>query len=158
MIRAKMNSLVDPSIISLLYEASQAGVKIELIIRGMCSLYPNRQGLRENIRVISIIGQFLEHSRIFWLANGGSPEVYIGSADWMSRNLDRRIEAVTPIEDPEHRQKLERLLQLYLNDNQGAWDMQSDGTFTQRKPTNEAPERNSQIQLVKEWSKGIQSL
>tara|TARA_B100001758_G_scaffold223748_1_gene214615 strand:- start:211 stop:1092 length:882 start_codon:yes stop_codon:yes gene_type:complete len=157
-IRAKMNSLVDPSIISLLYEASQAGVKIELIIRGMCSLYPNRQGLSENIRVISIIGQFLEHSRIFWFANGGSPEAYIGSADWMSRNLDRRIEAVTPIEDPEHRQKLERLLQLYLNDNQGAWDMQSDGTFTQRKPTNEAPERNSQIQLVKEWSKGIQSL
>ena len=157
-IRAKMNSLVDPSIISLLYEASQAGVKIELIIRGMCSLYPNRQGLSENIRVISIIGQFLEHSRIFWFANGGSPEVYIGSADWMSRNLDRRIEAVTPIEDPEHRQKLERLLQLYLNDNQGAWDMQSDGTFAQRKPTNEGPERNSQIQLIKEWSNGIQSL
>jgi polyphosphate kinase len=157
-IRAKMNSLVDPSIISLLYEASQAGVKIELIIRGMCSLYPNRQGLSENIRVISIIGQFLEHSRIFWFANGGSPEVYIGSADWMSRNLDRRIEAVTPIEDPEHRQKLERLLQLYLNDNQGAWDMQSDGTFVQRKRTNETPERNAQIQLVKQWSKGIQSL
>ena len=138
-IRAKMNSLVDPSIIALLYEASQAGVVIELIIRGMCSLYPGRQGLSENIRVISIIGQFLEHSRIFSFANGGSPEVYIGSADWMSRNLDRRIEAVTPIEDPEHRQKLERLLQLYLDDNQGAWDMQSDGTFVQRKPENEDP-------------------
>ncbi|WP_392345491.1 polyphosphate kinase 1 [Parasynechococcus sp.] len=157
-IRAKMNSLVDPTIIALLYEASQAGVTIELIIRGMCSLYPGREGLSENIRVISIIGPFLEHSRIFSFANGGSPEVYIGSADWMSRNLDRRIEAVTPIEHPEHRQKLERLLQLYFNDNQGAWDMQSDGIFVQRKPENEASERNSQIQLIKEWSNGIQSL
>ncbi len=155
-IRAKMNSLVDPSIIALLYEASQAGVKIELIIRGMCSLYPGREGLSENIRVISIIGQFLEHSRIFSFANGGSPDMYIGSADWMSRNLDRRIEAVTPIEQPEHRQKLERLLQLYLNDNQGAWDMQSDGTFVQRKPDKEDPERNAQIQLVNEWNNGIQ--
>ena len=157
-IRAKMNSLVDPTIIALLYEASQAGVTIELIIRGMCSLYPSREGLSENIRVISIIGPFLEHSRIFSFANGGAPEVYIGSADWMSRNLDRRIEAVTPIEHPEHRQKLERLLQLYFNDNQGAWDMQSDGTFVQRKPENGDSERNSQIQLVKEWSNGIQSL
>ena len=157
-IRAKMNSLVDPTIIALLYEASQAGVTIELIIRGMCSLYPGCEGLSENIRVISIIGPFLEHSRIFSFANGGSPEVYIGSADWMSRNLDRRIEAVTPIEDPEHRQKLERLLQLYFNDNQGAWDMQSDGTFVQRKPENGDSERNSQIQLVKEWSNGIQAL
>ena len=157
-IRAKMNSLVDPTIIALLYEASQAGVTIELIIRGMCSLYPGCEGLSENIRVISIIGPFLEHSRIFSFANGGSPEVYIGSADWMSRNLDRRIEAVTPIEDPEHRQKLERLLQLYLNDNQAAWDMQSDGTFVQRKPENDTSERNSQIQLIKEWSNGIQSL
>ena len=158
MIQAKMNSLVDPSIIALLYEASQAGVTIELIIRGMCSLYPGREGLSENIRVISIIGQFLEHSRIFSFANGGSPEIYIGSADWMSRNLDRRIEAVTPIEHPDLRQKLERLLQLYFNDNQGAWDMQSDGTFVQRKPENETLERNSQIQLVSEWSNGIQSL
>ena len=99
-----------------------------------------------------------DSSRIFSFANGGSPEVYIGSADWMSRNLDRRIEAVTPIEDPEHRQKLERLLQLYLNDNQAAWDMESDGTFVQRKPENGDSERNSQMQLVKEWSNGIQSL
>ena len=108
--------------------------------------------------MISIIGPFLEHSRIFSFSNGGSPEVYIGSADWMSRNLDRRIEAVTPIEDPEHRLKLERLLQLYLHDNQAAWDMQSDGTFVQRKPENDASECNSQIQLIKEWSNGIQPL
>ena len=115
-IRAKMNSLVDSDIINLLYEASQAGVTIELIIRGMCSLYPGRKGLSETISVVSIIGQFLEHSRIFWFANGGAPEAYIGSADWMSRNLDRRVEAVTPVEEPELRLKLERLLELYLRD------------------------------------------
>ena len=97
-IRAKMNSLVDPNIINLLYKASKAGVKIELVVRGMCCLYPGRKGLSENIKVISIIGQFLEHSRIFWFANNGNSEAFIGSADWMRRNLDRRVEAVTPID------------------------------------------------------------
>ena len=155
-IRAKMNSLVDSEIISLLYEASQAGVTIELIIRGMCSLYPGREGLSETISVVSIIGQFLEHSRIFWFANGGAPEAYIGSADWMSRNLDRRVEAVTPIEEPELRVKLERLLELYLKDNRGAWDMQSDGSFVQRRPNNGEEERNSQLQLIEQWSRGIE--
>ena len=154
-IRAKMNSLVDSDIINLLYEASQAGVTIELIIRGMCSLYPGRKGLSETISVVSIIGQFLEHSRIFWFANGGAPEAYIGSADWMSRNLDRRVEAVTPIEDPELRLKLERLIELYLKDNRGAWDMQSDGSFVQRRPDNGEEERNSQLQLIEQWSQGI---
>ena len=154
-IRAKMNSLVDSDIINLLYEASQAGVTIELIIRGMCSLYPGRKGLSETISVVSIIGQFLEHSRIFWFANGGDPEAYIGSADWMSRNLDRRVEAVTPIEDPELRLKLERLIELYLKDNRGAWDMQSDGSFVQRRPDNGEEERNSQLQLIEQWSQGI---
>ena len=154
-IKAKMNSLVDPEIIALLYEASQAGVHIELIIRGMCSLYPGRKGLSETISVISIIGQFLEHSRIFWFANGGSAEVYIGSADWMSRNLDRRVEAVTPIEDPSLRRKLERLLELYIKDNRGAWDMQPDGSFIQRTPSNDDNECNSQIQLIDQWSQGL---
>ena len=92
---AKMNSLVDPEIIKLLYIASQEGVKIELIIRGMCCLYPQKKGLSENIKVTSIIGRFLEHSRIFWFNNDGDAEVFIGSADWMRRNLDRRVEAVT---------------------------------------------------------------
>ena len=155
MIRAKMNSLVDPGIIALLYEASQAGVQIELIIRGMCSLYPGREGLSENIKVISIIGQFLEHSRIFWFSNGGTPEVYIGSADWMTRNLDRRIEAITPVEETILREKLERLLQLYFDDNRGAWDMQEDGSFIQRQPCKNEVEQNSQVQLVSAWSEGI---
>ena len=154
-IRAKMNSLVDPEIIALLYEAAAAKVRIELVVRGMCSLYPGQQGLSESISVVSIIGQFLEHSRIFWFANGGSPEVYIGSADWMTRNLDRRVEAVTPVEEPALRDKLERLLSLYLNDNRGAWDMQSDGSFVQRQPADEDPERNSQRQLIDQWSQGL---
>ena len=158
MIRAKMNSLVDPEIISLLYEASQAGITIDLIIRGMCSLIPGKKGLSDNIRVISIIGQFLEHSRIFWFSNGGTPEVYIGSADWMTRNLDRRVEAVTPVEDPALQGKLERLLTLYLNDNRGAWDMHSDGSFTQRKPKNDEVERNSQVELINTWSQGLTAL
>ncbi|MAR07139.1 MAG: polyphosphate kinase 1 [Cyanobium sp. NAT70] len=153
-IRAKMNSLVDPGIISLLYEASQANVRIELIIRGMCCLYPGRKNLSENITVVSIIGPFLEHSRIFWFGNGSSPEAYIGSADWMPRNLDRRVEAITPVEEPELRQKLERLLDLYLKDNCGAWDMKTDGSFIQRRPGDEN-ELNSQMQLIEQWSKGI---
>ena len=155
LIRAKMNSLVDPDIIALLYEAAAANVRVELIIRGMCSLYPGREGLSESISVVSIIGQFLEHSRIFWFGNGGSPEVYIGSADWMSRNLDRRVEAVTPVEDPNLRGRLERLLELYLKDNRGAWDMQSDGSFIQRQPEDGEDVRNSQVQLIKQWSQGV---
>ena len=136
-IKAKMNALVDPKIIALLYEASQAGVQIDLLVRGMCSLRPGVEGVSENIRVASVIGRFLEHSRLFSFANGGLPEYYIGSADWMPRNLDRRVEAITPVEDPELKQQLERLLHCYLNDNASAWDMQSDGTFVQRQPEEE---------------------
>ncbi len=151
-IRAKMNSLVDPSIIKLLYQASKEGVKIELIIRGMCCLYPNCEGLSENISVISIIGTFLEHSRIFWFGNNGDPEVFIGSADWMRRNLDRRVEAVTPIEDPVLCKQLGELLELYLKDNCNAWEMQKDGSFIKRQP--EGKEYNSQHKLVENWQAG----
>ena len=154
-IRAKMNSLVDPDIIALLYEASQVGVRIELIIRGMCSLIPGRAGLSDNIKVISIVGQFLEHSRIFWFANDDEPEAFIGSADWMTRNMDRRVEAITPIEEPALRRKLERLLDLYMQDNRGAWDMHADGSFTQRMPGDDQTECNSQIQLTSLWSRGL---
>ncbi len=132
-IKAKMNSLVDPEIIDLLYKASHAGVKIELIVRGMCCLYPGKSNLSENIKVISIIGNFLEHSRIFWFRNNGNSEAYIGSADWMKRNLDRRIEAVTPIESKELKRYLEQILDLYLSDNQNAWEMQSDGSYMRRQ-------------------------
>ncbi len=144
---AKMNSLVDPNIVQLLYEASQAGVQINLIIRGMCCLYPGKKNLSENISVISIIGRFLEHSRIFWFANDGNPEVFLGSADWMRRNLDRRIEAVTPIEDEALKIRIENLLKLYLEDNRSAWEMNSNGDFIQRLPTKE--ERCVQTELMK---------
>ena len=150
-IRAKMNSLVDPSIVNMLYEASKVGVKIELIIRGMCCLYPGIKGLSENIRVISIIGRFLEHSRIFWFLNNGNPEVFIGSADWMRRNLDRRVEAVTPIEDKDLRKNLENLLDIYLTNNYNAWEMQNDGRFIQIKANKK--ELNAQEKLIKGFSK-----
>jgi polyphosphate kinase len=131
---AKMNALVDREIIATLYEASQAGVQIDLILRGICCLRPGIKKVSENIRVISIIGRFLEHSRIFYFQNGGKEEVYIGSADWMTRNLSRRVEAVTPIEDPEIAKDLQEILGIMLADNRQAWELQSDGTYVQRKP------------------------
>jgi polyphosphate kinase len=141
---AKMNSLVDPQIIRALYEASQAGVQIDLVVRGICCLRPALEGISDNIRVISIIGRFLEHSRIFYFHNDGNSEVLIGSADWMSRNLDRRVEAVVPIEDPSLAQDLQEMLGVMLADNRQAWELHSDGRYVQRRPTSEQPERSSQ--------------
>ena len=152
-IRAKMNSLVDPQIVKLLYKASEVGVKIELIIRGMCCLYPGKKGLSENIRVISVMGRFLEHSRIFWFLNKNKPDVYIGSADWMRRNLDRRVEAVTPIEDVDLKKQLEHLLDLYLNSDCGVWEMQSDGKFLNLEQDKQ--EICAQEELIKLYSKRI---
>ncbi|WP_411869475.1 polyphosphate kinase 1 [Vulcanococcus limneticus] len=156
-IKAKMNALVDPRIIALLYEASQAGVEVDLVVRGMCSLRPGLAGISDNIRVSSVIGRFLEHSRLFWFANGGDEEMYIGSADWMPRNLDRRVEAVTPIEDPLLRQRLEALIDSYLNDNSSAWDMQSDGRFLQRVPEGDV-ELAVQRQLIDGWRRGLETV
>jgi polyphosphate kinase len=133
-ILAKMNALVDPAIIRALYEASQAGVNIDLIVRGICCLRPGVSGVSERIRVISIIGRFLEHSRAFCFLNGGNEEVYIGSADWMPRNLERRIEAVTPVEDAGYRAAIRELLSQMWQDNRQAWDLDSTGGYTQRQP------------------------
>ncbi|GAB4157449.1 MAG: polyphosphate kinase 1 [Cyanobacteria bacterium J069] len=141
---AKMNSLVDPGMIKTLYEASQAGVEIDLIIRGMCCLKPGLPGVSDRIRVISIIGRYLEHSRIFHFHNGGDAEYYIGSADWMPRNLDRRVEAVTPIEDPALKKLLKEILDTTLDDNRQAWELQPDGTYVQRHPAADEPVRSSQ--------------
>ena len=151
-IRAKMNALTDPSLIALLYEASQAGVHIELIVRGMCSLRPGVEGISDHIQVVSVIGQFLEHSRLFWFANGGNPEMFIGSADWMARNLDRRVEAVAPIDEPRLRSQLEELLNLYLQDT-GAWHMASDGSFHQQQL--EGENKLVQQALIKRWRGGL---
>jgi polyphosphate kinase len=145
---AKMNSLVDPEIIQLLYLASQKGVKIHLIIRGICCLYPQRENLSENIKVTSIIGHFLEHSRIFWFYNNNNPEVFIGSADWMRRNLDRRIEAVTPIEDLKLKSQLYDLLQTYIDDNYYSWIMNKDGIYEKKR--GDSNSNRSQIDLIKD--------
>ena len=150
---AKMNSLVDPEIIQTLYQASQAGVSIDLIIRGICCLAPGVAGVSDNIRVISIIGRFLEHSRIFYFHNGGNEQFYIGSADWMPRNLDRRVEAVAPILAPHLRRDLTELLDICLTDNRQAWEMQPDGTYVQRQPQKNQPERSTHEQLM-EQAKG----
>ncbi|MBO6972829.1 MAG: polyphosphate kinase 1 [Prochlorococcus marinus CUG1434] len=144
---AKMNSLVDPEIIKLLYLASEAGVKINLIIRGICCLYPQRKKLSENIKVISIIGHFLEHSRIFWFCNNDNHEVYIGSADWMKRNLDRRIEAIAPIEDRKLKSQLYELLQRYINDDYFSWTMKEDGSY--EKYSLDSAVNRSQMDLIR---------
>lgn len=135
---AKMNQLEDREIIEKLYEASQAGVQIDLIVRGFCCLRPGVPGLSDNIRVMSTIGRFLEHSRIFYFRNGGDEEYHISSADWMYRNLDRRVEAAPPILDPALRLQLRDILDAHLRDRRATWDLQPDGTYVQRTPEDPA--------------------
>ena len=128
---AKFNRLADLQIVEKLYEASRAGVEIDLIVRGICMLRPGIPGLSENIRVRSVVGRFLEHSRVFWFANGGDDELYIGSADWMARNLKHRVEVVTPVNDREAKRYLrDVLLDAYLTDNTQARELQPDGQYT----------------------------
>jgi polyphosphate kinase len=145
---AKMNALVDPQLIVTLYEASQAGVQIDLLVRGMCCLRPGVEGISENIRVISIVGRYLEHSRIYYFHNQGQEEVYIGSADWMNRNLSRRVEAIVPMEDPEIVKDLQEVLGLMLADNRQAWDLQPDGQYIQRHPADDTKEQSAQKILM----------
>ncbi|HYH45027.1 MAG TPA: polyphosphate kinase 1 [Thermoanaerobaculia bacterium] len=145
---AKMNSLEDTQIIEALYAASAAGVEIDLIVRGICRLRPGLPGRSETIRVISIVGRFLEHARIFCFGNGGRPEYFFGSADWMSRNLDYRVEAIAPIEDPRAKDELQAILDIQLADNTKAWDMRPDGTYVQRRPAEGEEPRNSQELLM----------
>lgn len=152
---AKMNALVDPQVIKTLYEASQAGVKIDLIIRGVCCLRPGVPGISENIQVMSIVGRYLEHSRIFYFHNAGQEEVYIGSADWMTRNLSRRVEAVVPIEDPVLAKDLQEILGILLADNRHAWDLQSNGHYSQRHPRSITEERDSQTIFMQMASQGL---
>ena len=131
---AKMNGLEDPIMVRKLYEASQAGVAIDLIVRGNCRVRPGLPGVSENIRVLSIIGRFLEHSRIFYFENNGDPKYYIGSADWMQRNLSNRVEAITPIEDPRAREQLDNILRASLDDYRQSWEMLPDGRYRHRTP------------------------
>jgi len=141
----KINSLVDKKMIRILYEASQAGVKVDLLVRGICCLRPGIPGVSENIRVISIVGRFLEHSRVYYFHNGGSAECYLGSADLMPRNLDRRVEVLFPVEDPALIERLRReILHTYLHDNVKARIMQSDGSYKRAIPAPGEPLINSQ--------------
>src|SRR5262249_7545221 len=127
---AKMNGLLEPAIVQELYRASQAGVRIDLICRGICALRPGFPGVSDNIHVISIVDRFLEHSRIFYFGNGGDPQVYIGSADWMDRNLSRRVEVVWPIEQPDLKQRLIReVLGTLMADNIKARELLPDGSY-----------------------------
>ena len=131
---AKMNALEDPGIVRELYAAAQAGVEVDLIVRDICRLRPGIEGLSETVTVRSVVGRFLEHSRIVYVENGGDPEYYLGSADWMTRNLDHRVEAVAPVEDPAIREQLRFILEIMLADNRRAWEMSADGSYEQRRP------------------------
>ena len=150
---AKMNALVDPEIIRALYKASMAGVRIDLIIRGICCLRPGIKGLSDNIHVRSIVGRFLEHTRVFYFLDGGEEQVLCSSADWMPRNLHHRVEACFPIEEKRPKDQVIKFgLLNYLNDNTQAWILQSDGTYKKARPGNQKP-RNTQQQLLEIYSR-----
>ncbi|WP_375790259.1 RNA degradosome polyphosphate kinase [Paenibacillus agricola] len=150
---AKLNSVSNQEMIDELYEASKAGVKIDLIVRGICCLRPGVEGLSENITVISIVDRFLEHSRIIYFANGGDEEVYLSSADWMTRNLMKRIELICPVFDKDLRKSLIRILELSLNDNVKARKLQSNSMYT--RVVNDSPRIRSQFEAmkIKSWKK-----
>ncbi|HWD19680.1 MAG TPA: polyphosphate kinase 1, partial [Verrucomicrobiae bacterium] len=146
---AKMNALVDPEIIAALYRASQAGVKIDLIVRGICCLRPKLKGISDNISVISVVDRFLEHSRIFYFENGAQPEVFVGSADWMPRNFFRRIEVVFPVEDGRLRERIRvEILESILRDNVKARHLRPDGSYTRPRVGRGPAARRSQVELM----------
>jgi polyphosphate kinase len=148
LIQFKMNALEDADIVRALYQASQAGVKVDLLIRDTCRLRPGLPGLSENVRVISIVGRFLEHARIYYFRNSGKEQYLIGSADAMKRNLEARVEVVVPVEDLKLRRELRTLLDAQLNDTRSAWDMQPDGSYLQRRPADGSDQRGSQEILI----------
>ena len=147
---AKMNALDDPGIIKALYGASRAGVKVDLIVRGHSRLRPGLPGYSENIRVVSLVGRFLEHDRVYYFENGGQPEVFIGSADWRERNLNERVETVVPVLEPALRERLVQMLHYALSDNRLAWDLGDDGHYVQRSPARGEPVVNFHELLMRD--------
>jgi polyphosphate kinase len=145
-----MNSLTDPRIIESLYEASQAGVKIDLVIRGICCLRPGLEGVSENIRVVSLVGRFLEHARVLAFGEGEGERIYLGSADLMQRNLDRRVEQLFPLREQRHRDKVRRLLEIQLADTANAWELKPDGSFERLRHKEGEEPLDSQALLVEE--------
>ena len=150
----KVNSLTDTKMIRELYKASQAGVQIDLIVRGICALRPGVAGLSDTITVTSIVGRFLEHSRIFYFANGGDEDVYIGSADWMLRNLSRRVELLTPIDDTRLKKQLKEVLDLCLSDNVKARRLLPDGLYERIIAPDNEEKIDSQARFVSLYSMG----
>ncbi|MFN2204967.1 MAG: polyphosphate kinase 1, partial [Candidatus Promineifilaceae bacterium] len=148
-ITAKFNALDDRGIISRLYEASQAGVQIDLILRGHTMLRPQLPGFSDNIRIISILGRFLEHDRIYCFHNNGDPQVFIGSADWRTRNLRTRVELITPIENPAYKKQLIQILEDAVADNYSAWDLDAEGQYRLRYPQDDEPVREFQTQQMR---------
>ena len=149
-ITCKMNSLTDPRIIEALYGASQAGVKIELIVRGICCLRPGIEGISENIRVVSLVGRFLEHARVLAFGAGEEEKIYLGSADLMQRNLDRRVEQLYPLRESHHRAKVRRLLELQLADTANAWELGAEGSFERLRPREGEEPVDSQVTMLEE--------
>jgi polyphosphate kinase len=147
LIRAKMNSLIDLPLVMALCEAARAGVNIQLCVRGVCMLRPGLPDFSGNLKIFSIIDRFLEHSRIFHFYNGGSDEVYLSSADWMPRNLDRRIELMFPVDCRAARRKVLQALDIIFSDNTKAWDLQTDGSYAKRSPATDEPPIRSQYKL-----------
>jgi polyphosphate kinase len=141
---AKMNSLVDRALIEALYEASQAGVTVDLVVRGICCLRPGIPGLSDRIRVISIVDRYLEHARVFYFQNAGAPEYWLASADWMPRNLDHRVETAFPILDPRLQAQIHEVLELQLRDTVKAREILLDGTSTRVRADSAAPVRSQE--------------
>ena len=147
-IQFKMNALEDVDITRALYQASMAGVKIDLIVRDTCRLRPGIPGLSDNVRVVSVVGRFLEHTRIYHFGGGGAPEYFIGSADCMKRNLESRVETLAPVEDPRLQVQLQQIIDIQLADQRSAWEMRSDGSYVQRIPQSESEALGSQQQMI----------
>jgi polyphosphate kinase len=153
---AKMNSLVDPEVIEALYAASQAGVEIDLVVRGICCLRPGRRGLSERIRVRSIVDRFLEHSRVFYFENACQPQIFLGSADWMPRNFHRRIEIMFPVEDGALRERIvDEVLAANLADNCRARLLRPDGTYEAARPAAGQKAHRSQAELMRRALAGV---
>jgi len=152
---AKVNALVDQEMIESLYRASQAGVLVDLLVRGICCLRPGLPGISDRIQVVSIVGRFLEHSRLWYFHNDGDPGFYVGSADWMPRNLDRRVEAVAPVEDERLHADLRSLIDVCLADDVQAWDLQSDGSWRQRRPAGPIDHATHTILLEDSWGRSV---
>jgi len=153
-----MNSLVDEDIIRALYDAARAGVRIRLAVRGICCLRPGLKGVSDAIEVVSVVDRFLEHSRVLHFRNGGDEEVYLSSADWMPRNLDKRIELLFPVESPDGRQKALLALDTIFQDNVKARRLQPDGSYRRRRPARGEEPYRSQIELHREAKRAAERL